>query len=83
MEEFINHAKDPCHDELIISSYCNYIDEREPSKILNFIEYNKNKLTRGNSDLEITFGGIMIYNVLTTKPRDAIDHSIKGSIEYY
>ena len=83
MEEFINHAKDPWHDELIISIYSNYIDERETSKIIKFIEYNKNKLTRGNSDLEITFGGIMIYNVLTTKPGDAIDHFIKGSIEYY
>ena len=83
MKEFINHAKDPWHDELIISSYSNYIDERETSKIIKLIEYNKNKLTRGNSDLEITFGGIMIYNVLTTKPGDAIDHFIKGSIEYY
>ena len=83
MEEFINHAMHPWHDELIISSYSNYIDEKETSKIIKFMEYNKNKLTRGNSDLEITFGGIMIYNVLTTKPGDAIDHFIKGSIEYY
>ena len=50
---------------------------------MKFIEYNKNKSTRGNSDLEITLGGIMIYNVLTTKPGDAIDHFIKGCIEYY
>ena len=83
MKEFINLAKDPWHDELIISIYSNYIDEKEISKIIKFIEYNKNKLTRGNIDLEITFGGIMIYNVLTTKPGDAIDHFIKGSIEYY
>ena len=75
-KEFINHAKDPWHDELIISSYSSYIDEKETSKIVKFIEYNKNKLTRGNSDLEITFGGIMISNVLTTKPGDAIDHFI-------
>ena len=40
-------------------------------------------MTRGNSDLKITFGGIMIYNLLTTKQGDAIDHFIKGSIEYY
>ena len=33
LKEFINHAKDPWHDELIISSYSNYIDERETSKI--------------------------------------------------
>ena len=83
MEEFLNHAKDPWHDELIISSYSNYIDERETSKIIKFIEYNKNKLTREKSDLKIALGGIMIYNVLTTKPGDAFDHFIKGSIEYF
>ena len=55
----------------------------KPVKIIKFIEYNKNKLTRGNSDLEITLGGIMIYNVLTTKPGDEIDHFIKISIEHY
>ena len=83
MKEFINHAKDPWHDELISSRYAKYLDERETSKIIKFIEYNKNKLTRGKSDLEITLGGIMIYNVLTTKPGDAIDHFIKEGIEYY
>ena len=50
MEEFITHARDPWHDELIISNYSNYLDEWETSKIIKFIEYNKNKLTRGNSD---------------------------------
>ena len=82
MEEFIDHTRDPWHDELIILSYSEYLDERETCKIIKFID-NKNKLTRGNSDLERTLGGIMIYNVLTTKPGDAIDHFIKGSIEYY
>ena len=43
MEEFINHARDPWHDELVISSYSNYIDERETSEIIKSIEYNKNK----------------------------------------
>ena len=76
MEEFIDHTRDPWHDELVISRYSKYIDERETSKIKNFIEYNKNKLTRGSSDLKITLGGIMISNVLTTKPGDAIDHFI-------
>ena len=52
-------------------------------KPVKFIEYNNNKLTRGNSDSEITLGVIMIYNVLTTKPGDAIDHFIKGGLEYY
>ena len=73
MEEFIDHNMDPWHDELIIPSYSKYIDEGETNKIIKFIKYNKNKLTRGNNDLEITLGGIMIYNVLTTKPGDAID----------
>ena len=83
MEEFIDHTRDPWHDELIISSCSKYLDERETSKIIKFIEYNKNKLTRGNSDLEITLEKILIYNVLNTKPGDAIDHILKGSIEYY
>ena len=41
MEEFIDHAMDPWHDELLISSYFKNIDEREASKILKFIEYKK------------------------------------------
>ena len=53
MEEFINHAMDPWHDELIISSYSNYIDERETSKIIQFLEYSKYKLTKEKSDLGI------------------------------
>ena len=38
MKEFINHAKDPWHDELIISSYSKYTDERESSKIIKILE---------------------------------------------
>ena len=76
MEEFFDHTRDPWHDELIISSCSKYIDEGETNKIIKFIEYNTIKLTRGNSDLEITLGGIMIYDVLTTKPGDAIGHFI-------
>ena len=74
MEEFINQVRDHWHDELKISSYSNYIDERETSKIIKFIEYNKNKITSGNSDSEISWGKLMIYNVLTTETREAIDH---------
>ena len=33
MEDLINHVMDPWHDELIISSYSKYLDERETSKI--------------------------------------------------
>ena len=83
MKEFINHAKDPWHNELIISSYFNYIVERETSKIIKLIEYNKNKFTRGNSDLGIYLGKMMIYNILTNKPGEANDHFIKGIIEYF
>ena len=83
MEEFINHAMDPWHDELIISSYSNYLDERETSKIIKFLECGKNKLTRGNSDLGIYLGKMIVYNVLTTKPGDQFDHFINRGIEYY
>ena len=54
MEEFIDQTRDRWHDELIISSYSKYLDERKTSKIIKFIVNNKNKLTRGNSDLEKT-----------------------------
>ena len=76
MEEFINHARDIWHDELMISGYSNYADERETSKIIKIIEHNKNKLTIGNSYMGIYLGEMMIYNVLTTKPMDAIDHFV-------
>ena len=69
---------DPWHDELLISSFSNYIDERKTSKIIKFKEYNKNKLTRGNSYMGIYLGELMIYNVLTTKLGDAIDQFING-----
>ena len=78
MEEFINHARDPWHDELKILCYTNYIDERETSKLLKILEYNKNKLTRGTIFMGIYLGDMMIFDVLTTKPRDEIDHFING-----
>ena len=81
MEDFINHAVDPWHDELIISSYSKYLDERETS-IIKFLEYGKNKLTRGNSDLGIYLGKMMVYNVLTAKPGGQFDHFINGGIGY-
>ena len=80
LEEYINHALDFWHDELKISSYSKYMDERETSKIIKFIEYNKNKLTKGNSDLGIYLGKMVIYNVLTTKKRDTIDHFFNGRL---
>ena len=44
MGEFINHARNPWHDQLIISSYSNYMDERETSKIIKFIEYKEKQI---------------------------------------
>ena len=74
MEEFINHARNPWHDELIISSNSKYIDEKETSKTIKFTEKSKNNLTIGNSYRGIYLGEMMIYNVLITRPRDAIGH---------
>ena len=76
VEEFINHTKDPWHDELIISSYSRYIEESEVKKIVEFIEDNKNRLIEGKSNLRIYLAGTMIYNVLTTKPREAMNNFI-------
>ena len=44
MEEFINHARNPWLDELIISSNSNYMDEKETSKIIKFIENKKKQI---------------------------------------
>ena len=49
-------------------------------KIKKIKEYNKNKLTRGNSDWEIYSVEMMIYNVLNTQPRDALDHFFNGRL---
>ena len=76
MEKFIDHVMDPWHDELLISNYAKYIDERETSKIIKFLEYIKIKLTKRNSDS----GEMMIYNVLITKPRNTIDLFITGRL---
>ena len=53
MEDFIKHAMDPWHDELIISSYSKYLDKRKTSKIIKFLEYGKNKI-----------GGIVIWEYI-------------------
>ena len=63
---------DPWHDEILISSFSYYMDERETGKIKKNVEYNENKLFSGNSDSEMSWGKLMIYDVLTTKPREAI-----------
>ena len=37
--EFIDHIKEPNHDDLIISTYSKYVDWA--GKIIKFLEYNK------------------------------------------
>ena len=39
IDEFIDHIKEPNHDDLIISTYSQYVDGAE--KIIKFLEYNK------------------------------------------
>ena len=51
LKEFLDHAMDAWHDELIISSYLKYIDERKTSNMIKFTENNKYKL-RGIVKLE-------------------------------
>ena len=55
----------------------------KPLKIIIFFEHDNNKLTRGNSDLGIYLGKMMVSNVLTTKPGDQFDHFINRGIGYY
>ena len=40
IDEFIDHNKEPNHDDLIISTYSKYVDEA--GKIIKFLEYNEN-----------------------------------------
>ena len=40
IDEFIDHIKEPIHDDLIISTYSKYVDGA--GKIKKFLEYNKN-----------------------------------------
>ena len=39
IDEFIDHIKEPNHDDLIISNYSKYVDGA--GKIITFLEYNK------------------------------------------
>ena len=39
IDEFIDHIKEPNHDDLIISTYSKYVDGA--GKIIKFLEYNK------------------------------------------
>ena len=39
IDEFIDHIKEPNHDDLIISTYSKYVDGAK--KIIKFLEYKK------------------------------------------
>ena len=40
IDEFIDHIKEPNHDDLIISTYSKYVDGA--GRIIKFLEFNKN-----------------------------------------
>ena len=77
--EFIDHIKEPNHDDLIISTYSKYIGG--PGKIIKFLEYNKNiiagatlyKNTIMGDIMEKYIAQIMIYNILTTNHMDVMN----------
>ena len=77
--EFIDHIKEPNHDDLIISTYSKYVDGA--GKIIKFLEYNKkiiavatiSKNTIMGDTMEKYMAQIMIYNILTTNPMDVMD----------
>ena len=79
IDEFIDHIKDPNHDDLIISTYSKYVDGA--GKIIKFLEYNKNiiagvtlqKNTIMGDTMEKYMAQIIIYNILTTNPMDVMN----------
>ena len=79
IDEFIDHIKEPNHDDLIISTYAEYVDGAE--KIIKFLEYNKNiiagatlhKNTIMGDTMEKYMAQIMIYNILTTNHMDVMN----------
>ena len=86
IDEFIDHIKEPNHDDLIISTYSKYVDGA--GKTIKFLEYNKNiiagatlhknticeavSLIMGDI-MEKYMAQIMIYNILTTNHMDVIN----------
>ena len=78
IDEFIDHIKEPNHDDLIISTYSKYVDGA--GKIIKFLEYNKNiiagatlhKKTIMGDIMEKYMAQIMIYNILTNNHMDVM-----------
>ena len=75
IDEFIDHIKEPNHDNLIISTYSNYVDGAK--KIIKFLEYNKNIIAGAtlykNTIMGKYMAQIMIYNILTTNRMDVMN----------
>ena len=79
IDEFIDHIKEPNHDDLIILTYSKYVDGAK--KLTKFLEYNKNmiagatvyKNTIMGDIMEKYLAQIMIYNILTTNHMDVLN----------
>ena len=79
IDEFLDHIKEPNHDDLIISTYSKYVDGVE--KIIKLLEYNKNiiagatlhKNTIMGDNMEKYMAQIMTYNILTANHMDLMN----------
>ena len=79
IDEFIDHTKEPNHEDLIISTYSKYVDGA--GKIIKFLECKKNiiagatlhKNTIMGDTMENYMAQIMIYNILTTNHMDVMN----------
>ena len=77
IDKFIDHIKEPNHDDLIISTYSKYVKQENlnPWKIIKFLEYNKKiiaEATIKEDIMGIYMAQMMIYNILTTSPMDVM-----------
>ena len=77
IDEFIDHVKEPEHDDIIISTYSKYVKQENlnPWKIIKFLEYNKKiiaEATIKGDIMGIYMVQMMIYNILTTNPMDVM-----------
>ena len=77
IDEFIDHVKEPEHDDIIISTYSKYVKQENlnPWKVIKFLEYNKKiiaEATIKEDIMGIYMVQMMIYNILTTNPMDVM-----------
>ena len=79
IDEFIDHIKEPNHDNLIISTYSKYVDGA--GKIIKFLENNKNikagatlhTNTLMGDTMEKYMAQIMIYSIQTTNHMEVMN----------